>query len=94
MRRFASTPSDQACEHLADTVPVPGRPLSYCEDCLTDGAAGITLRVCLTCGKVGCAEGSVRNHAAGHYAETDHPVAAVLGADPPSRWCYPDQRSV
>jgi monovalent cation/hydrogen antiporter len=83
-----------ACEHLSAIVAVPGRPPSFCEDCFAEGAEGITLRVCLTCGKAGCAEGSAENHAAEHYAETDHPIAGVLGADPPSRWCYPDQRFV
>jgi hypothetical protein len=91
MRRPTSHP---ACEHLAAIVAVPGEPPSFCENCLAEGTAGITLRVCLTCGKVGCAEGSAENHAAEHYAETDHPIAAVLGAEPPTRWCYPDQRFV
>jgi hypothetical protein len=94
MRRLANTASDQACEHLADIEAVPDRPPPFCEDCLAEGAPGIMLRFCLTCGKVGCAEGSVENHAAEHYAETNHPIAGVLGADPPSRWCYPDQRCV
>jgi uncharacterized UBP type Zn finger protein len=99
MRRPANAISGQPrrwapeCEHLAAIVAVSGRPQPFCEDCLAD-ARGITLWVCLTCGKVGCAEGSAPNHAAEHYAETDHPIAAVLGADPPSRWCYPDQRFV
>jgi uncharacterized UBP type Zn finger protein len=84
-------PANAACEHAAAIVAVPARPPSFCEDCF---AEGITLRVCLTCGKVGCAEGSAENHAAEHYAETDHPIAAILGTDPPSCWCYPDQRFV
>jgi monovalent cation/hydrogen antiporter len=73
---------------------VPRPPSHFCEDCFADSAEGVALRVCLTCGKVGCAEASGSNHAAEHYAETDHPIAEVLGAEPPSRWCYPDQRFV
>jgi hypothetical protein len=83
-----------AREHLAAIVPVPGSPSHLCEDCFADSSGGITLRVCLTCGKVGCAEGSASNHASEHYAETDHPIAEALGPEPPSRWCYPDQRFI
>jgi CPA1 family monovalent cation:H+ antiporter len=75
-------------------VQVPRSPPHFCEDCFADSTGGITLRVCLTCGKVGCAEGSACNHAAAHYSETDHPIAEALGAEPPSRWCYPHQRLI
>lgn len=83
-----------ACEHLAAIVHVPRLPSRFCEECFADSTEGTMLRECLTCGKVGCAEGSASNHAAEHYAETDHPIAGALGTEPPSRWCYPDQRFV
>ena len=67
---------------------------AVCEECLADGADSATLRICLSCGHVGCAEGSSRDHAAEHYAETDHPIAAAVGSTTASRWSYPDQRSV
>src|SRR5260370_24235860 len=60
----------RACEHLAAIFPVSRRPTHFCEDCFADGTSGVTLRFCLTCGKVGCAEGSASNHAAEHYAAT------------------------
>jgi uncharacterized UBP type Zn finger protein len=61
-----------------------------CEDCLTDQVDEVTVRVCLTCGHVGCAEASPSDHAAAHYAETDHPIAAAVAPGGASRWCYPD----
>lgn len=63
-----------------------------CEECLA--ANGVILRICASCGHVGCAEGSPDDHAAEHYAETDHPVATVLGAERVSGWSYPDRRPV
>lgn len=67
---------------------------AVCEECLIDGAEDLLLRVCLSCGHVGCAEGSRGDHAAEHYAETDHPVAAAIGTEVVSRWSYPDERLV
>ncbi len=68
--------------------------LAFCEDCLAYGAEGVLLRICLSCGHVGCAEGSPSDHAAEHYAETDHPIAAAIGSEVASRWSYPDERLV
>jgi monovalent cation/hydrogen antiporter len=67
---------------------------AFCEECLLDGAESVLLRICLSCGHVGCAEGSKDDHAAEHYAETDHPVAAAIGSSVVSRRCYPDERPV
>lgn len=66
---------------------------AFCEECLADDAEKVLLRICLSCGHVGCAEGSPADHAAAHYAETDHPIAAAIGSSVP-RWSYPDQRTV
>ncbi len=67
---------------------------AFCEECLACGADGVILRICASCGHVGCAEGSPSDHAAEHYAETDHPIAAVIGSERVSRWSYPDGRAV
>ena len=70
-----------------------GEP-TFCEECLTYGAEDLLLRICLSCGHVGCADGSPSDHAAEHYAETDHPIAAAIGSEVASRWSYPEQRLV
>lgn len=67
---------------------------AFCQECLTYGAKDLLLRICLSCGYVGCAEGSGSDHAAAHYTETDHPVAAAIGSEVASRWSYPDARPV
>jgi uncharacterized UBP type Zn finger protein len=66
---------------------------AFCQECLIYGAEAVLLRLCLSCGHVGCAEGSASDHAAAHYAETDHPVAAAISSTAP-RWNYPDERPV
>ena len=71
-----------------------GRKRAFCEECLTYGTEHLLLRICLSCGYVGCAEGSRSDHAAAHYAETDHPIADAIGSTVSSRWCYPNERPV
>ena len=68
--------------------------VAFCEECLIYGANEVLLRICLSCGHVGCAEGSRSDHAAEHYAETDHPIAAAIGSEVATRWSYPDERLV
>lgn len=67
--------------------------VAFCEVCLAHGA-DVILRICLSCGHVGCAGSSGSDHAAEHYAETDHPIAAGIGSHAAPRWSYPDERSV
>jgi uncharacterized UBP type Zn finger protein len=88
------TSPDPTCEHLAAIAGAHHQPHDLCEECLSADGCWVSLRVCLTCGHVGCAEGSPGDHAAQHYAETDHPIAATVGSQPARRWCYPDGRSV
>jgi uncharacterized UBP type Zn finger protein len=77
-----------------DITPGERGNVAFCEECLAYGTDRLILRICLSCSHVGCAEGSPSDHAAEHYAETNHPVAATVGSASASRWCYPDERSV
>jgi len=49
-----------------------------------------TLRVCLSCGHVGCCE-SWRGHASAHAEETGHPVIAAWRGGA-FAYCYPHRR--
>lgn len=79
------------CEHLraAPKVAVARTP-EGCEECLRDGTRWVHLRLCLTCGHVGCCDSSVGKHAAGHYHETEHPVMRSIEPGEAWRWCYVD----
>jgi CPA1 family monovalent cation:H+ antiporter len=65
----------------------PNTPGS-CEDCVREGTQWVHLRLCLTCGHVGCCDSSPRRHATAHFHDTHHPV--VRSAEPGEtwRWCY------
>ena len=82
-----------AMRESMDITPSRRGDVAFCEECLAYGADDVILLICLSCGHVGCAEGSRSDHAGEHYAETDHPIAAAVGATAP-HWSYPDQRTV
>lgn len=80
-----------SCEHLDAAGPGPGPQSEGCEECLRDGTEWVALRMCLTCGHVGCCDSSVGRHASRHYDETGHPVMQSVMPGESWRWCYVDQ---
>ncbi|MDT3439595.1 MULTISPECIES: UBP-type zinc finger domain-containing protein [unclassified Pseudofrankia] len=57
-----------------------------CEDCLREGSRWVHLRLCLTCGHVGCCDSSPRRHARAHAAHVGHPI--VRSFEPGEDWAY------
>lgn len=80
----------QACEHQASVKTVTPKTFG-CEECLEIGQTWLHLRLCRTCGHVGCCDQSVGRHATAHFHATEHPV--IEGYDPPEGWgwCYVDE---
>ncbi len=70
-----------------DEVPEPRTP-DGCEECLRDGTRWVHLRMCLSCGHVGCCDSSIGRHADGHFHETGHPVMRSFEPAELWRWCY------
>lgn len=79
------------CTHLAaidlDTVPAA----TGCVVCLREGAAWVHLRVCQSCGHVGCCDSSPGRHATAHHHETGHPVVRSFEPGQEWFWCYPEE---
>ena len=65
------------CEHTNELEPVPPRTVG-CEECQRTGCAWVHLRLCLTCGHVGCCDSSPGRHATKHFRQARHPVVASL----------------
>jgi hypothetical protein len=80
------------CAHL-DRIELTELPdvIPGCEDCLAVGATWVHLRMCHTCGHIGCCDSSPNRHATAHAGSTDHPL--VRSAEPGENWswCYVDQ---
>ena len=81
------------CEHLQAAPPAikPSTP-EGCEECLRDGTRWVHLRLCLSCGHVGCCDSSPERHADRHFTETQHPVMRSFETGEAWRWCYVDER--
>ncbi len=79
-----------ACSHLDGIHDVTPGTLG-CEECLKRGDVWLHLRLCRTCGHVGCCDSSKNKHATKHYHRTKHPI--IEGYDPPEGWgwCYVDE---
>jgi uncharacterized UBP type Zn finger protein len=77
------------CEHLSAIVPVkPGS--KGCEECLKMGDKWVHLRLCLSCGHVGCCDNSINRHATKHYHATRHPIIKSFEPDEDWGYCYID----
>ena len=81
-----------ACSHL-DQVAVlePAGPIAGCEECLKSGSRWVHLRMCQTCGKIGCCDSSPNRHASRHAHEDGHPVARSVERGEDWSWCYVDE---
>jgi uncharacterized UBP type Zn finger protein len=80
------------CTHL-DRVEVTEVPedVAGCEDCLRIGGRWVHLRMCETCGHVGCCDNSPNRHATAHFHATAHPIIRSAEPDEDWSWCYVDE---
>jgi uncharacterized UBP type Zn finger protein len=65
-----------------------------CEDCLEIGDDWVHLRLCLTCGHVGCCDDSPNRHATAHFQHTQHPIIRSFEPGESWRWCYVHEAEV
>ena len=77
-------------EHSPATID-PNGP-GICQDCVREGTRTVHLRICLSCGNVGCCNSSVGRHAERHFTQTIHPVVRSFEPGESWRWCYIDER--
>jgi monovalent cation/hydrogen antiporter len=79
------------CDHLQQApVAMASKSGGQCQDCLAEGLTWVHLRMCLTCGNVGCCESSPGYHSQQHYRETGHPVMRSIEPGEAWRWCFVD----
>ena len=77
------------CRHLGQIRRVMPSARG-CEDCLRTGDRWVHLRICMTCGHVGCCDSSPNRHATAHNHTTHHPIIKSLEPGEDWGWCYPD----
>lgn len=80
-----------SCTHLAGVRDVAPRTPAGCEECLKMGSSWVHLRLCLTCGHVGCCDQSRHKHATAHFNEAGHPLIRSFERGEDWGWCYVDE---
>jgi CPA1 family monovalent cation:H+ antiporter len=82
-------PAGAGCDHL-EAAPLfdPEGEVAGCPECLKIGSRWVSLRMCLSCGTVGCCDSSPNRHATAHFHETAHPVIRSIEPGEEWRWCY------
>ena len=78
------------CNHL-DTIEAVTPGTKGCEECLKTRTVWLHLRLCRTCGHVGCCDSYTGNVPTTVVRSTGHPI--IEGYDPPEgwAWCYVDE---
>lgn len=79
-----------SCSHRDQIRDVEPRT-EGCEECLESGDGWVHLRMCTTCGHVGCCDSSKNRHARKHYGSTGHPVVRSAQPGETWLWCYADE---
>lgn len=78
------TESKETCSHIQQ-IQVHDPNSKGCEECLKIGSEWVYLRLCLSCGKVGCCDNSPNQHASKHAKNENHPVLQTY--EPEDKWC-------
>jgi uncharacterized UBP type Zn finger protein len=76
-----------SCAHVPSSIPDPQS--DRCQGC----GSGFNLRLCATCGHVGCCE-SQKGHAREHALTEGHPVIYQMPAPRGFIWCYEERAYV
>jgi hypothetical protein len=85
---FDGQVADKPCVHLAD-VKLTRTTSDTCDDC-EPGEIWPTVRMCLTCGHMGCCDTSTNKHAKAHWEQMGHPLIRSTRMDEGWLWCYED----
>lgn len=78
------------CQHLAEAKDLMPKE-RVCEDCVKMGSTWVHLRICLTCGHVGCCDSSRNKHATKHSHATQHAIVRSIEPGENWGWCYVDE---
>ncbi|MEM1205277.1 MAG: cation:proton antiporter [Acidobacteriota bacterium] len=78
------------CGH-GDKVREVSPRTAGCEECLANGEEWVHLRMCMTCGHVGCCDDSPHQHARAHWESHGHPIMKSLEPGESWGWCFEDE---
>ncbi|AGL19949.1 UBP-type zinc finger domain-containing protein [Actinoplanes sp. N902-109] len=82
--------SQPVCTHLDEAQDITPSGQG-CVECLASGGHWVHLRVCMTCGHVGCCDSSPGKHATAHFHAESHPLVQSYEPGEDWWWCYRDE---
>jgi uncharacterized UBP type Zn finger protein len=78
------------CTHLDQILVTRPEQVAGCQDCLAIGGRWVHLRLCRSCGRVGCCDSSPNRHATKHARVSGHPIISSLEPGETWSYCYVD----
>jgi uncharacterized UBP type Zn finger protein len=87
---FQRSLAPRTCAHFG-TADLQAPEPATCPPCEEHGDRWLRLRMCLTCGTVGCCDSSPGRHARAHFEATGHPLIRSIEPGETWAWCYPDE---
>jgi uncharacterized UBP type Zn finger protein len=85
---------NKACIHLNEVNQEIQPGTKGCEECEKMGSTWVHLRLCLSCGHVGCCDSSINKHGTKHFKATNHPIIRSFQPGEDWEWCYVDKTFV
>lgn len=83
-----------SCPHVSEIRDVTPDSAHGCSECLAIGDSWVHLRMCMSCGHVGCCDSSKNKHASKHARATDHPILRSFEPGEDWFWCAVDKQLV
>jgi Zn-finger in ubiquitin-hydrolases and other protein len=83
-----------SCSHLNQIRDVRPHTPNGCEECLATGGRWVHLRLCLSCGHVGCCDSSPNRHARKHAKTSGHAIVQSFEPGEDWRYCFVDDVEV
>jgi uncharacterized UBP type Zn finger protein len=81
----------QGCTHLNQITKDMKARVHVCAECVKMGDTWVHLRLCMTCGNVGCCDSSKNKHATKHFHSSKHPIMKSIEPGESWGWCYIDE---
>src|SRR4051795_11084826 len=81
-----------ACKHT-DQIKITTTDKKGCKECLEMGDTWVHLRLCMSCGHVGCCDSSKNKHATRHFRTSQHPIIMSYQPDEEWGWCYVEEEA-
>ena len=82
------------CPHVDSIRDVSPDSSEGCPECLAVGDSWVHLRMCMTCGHVGCCDSSKNKHANRHAEGVAHPILRSIEPGEDWMWCVVDKKVV